>query len=113
MLGFSDTLHQAYALKEKFYQFMASPNSAVAAQRLHDWLDAQRLLAIPEFNACARMLRNWKPYILNAFDFLYSNGFTEGCNNAIKTLKRVAFGFRDFSNFRARILLAADHYPNI
>ena len=58
MLGFSDTLHQAYALKEKFYQFMASPNSTVAARRLRDWLESQRRLAIPEFNACAKMLRN-------------------------------------------------------
>jgi len=113
MLGFSDSLHQAYALKETFYQFMASPDSTVGAQRLHDWLEAQRLLAIPEFKACARMLRNWKPYILNAFDLRVSNGFTEGCNNGSKTLKRVAFGFRNFRNFRARILLAADHYPNI
>ena len=43
------------------------------------------------------MLKNWKPYILNAFDCSYSNAFTEGCNNAIKALKRVAFGFRNFS----------------
>ena len=42
------------------------------------------------------MLKNWKPYILNAFDCSYSNAFTEGCNNAIKALKRVAFGFRNF-----------------
>jgi len=30
---------------------------------------------------------------------------TEGCNNAIKTLKRLAFGYRNFSNFCNRILL--------
>ena len=60
------------------------------------------------------MLKNWKPYILNAFDCSYSNAFTEGCNNAIKALKRVAFGFRNFSNLRARILQVANHaYPNI
>ncbi|WP_039899851.1 ISL3 family transposase, partial [Acidaminococcus intestini] len=34
----------------------------------------------------------------------YSNGFTEGCNNLIKTVKRVAFGMRDFNRFRNRIL---------
>ena len=32
----------------------------------------------------------------------------EGCNNDIKALKRAAFGFRNFRNFRARILLAAN-----
>ena len=51
------------------------------------------------------MLQNWEPYILNAFDCPYSNGFTEGCNNAIKVIKRVAFGYRSFHNFRRRILL--------
>ena len=51
------------------------------------------------------VLRNWEPYILNAFDCPYSNGFTEGCNNAIKVIKRVAFGYRSFHNFRRRILL--------
>ena len=45
-------------------------------------------------------------------DFCLSNGFTEGCNNAIKTLKRVAFGFRSFRSFRARILLSLGAYPN-
>ena len=52
------------------------------------------------------MLANWRPYILNAFDIRLSNGFTEGCNNAIKNLKPLAFGFRIFGSFRSRILLA-------
>ena len=64
-------------------------------------------------DACRRMLQNWKPYILNAFDIRLSNGFTEGCNNAIKALKRVAFGFRSFRNFRARILLSLLPHPYI
>jgi len=113
ILRFSETLLQAYALKEMFYRFMASPSSAQTEKILHEWLEAERKLDIPEFKACSRMLRNWKPYILNTFDLPYSNGFTEGCNNAIKTLKRVAFGFRNFTNLRARILLAASPYPYI
>ena len=36
----------------------------------------------------------------------YSNGITEGLNTKIKTLKRVSFGFRNFQNFRLRILMA-------
>ena len=59
------------------------------------------------------MLVNWKPYRLNAYDCHLSNGFMEGCNNAIKTLKRVAFGFRNFHTFRARILLSLTPHPNI
>ena len=37
-------------------------------------------------------------------DCLYTNGFTEGCNNRIKVIKRVSFGIRNFDYFRNRIL---------
>ena len=68
---------------------------------------------IPEFEACITAVCNWSEYILNSFDVQYSNGFTEGCNNAIKTLKRLAFGFRSFNTFRVRILLASRARPYI
>ena len=114
MLHFSERLYQAYALKELFFQFMDAKSSSTAAELLSKWFDAYDRLQLPEFSPCRRMLKNWKPYILNAFDCPYSNAFTEGCNNAIKALKRVAFGFRNFSNFRARILHVANPaYPNI
>ena len=114
MLHFSERLYQAYALKELFFQFMDAKSSSTAAELLSKWFDAYDRLQLPEFSPCRRMLKNWKPYILNAFDCHYSNAFTEGCNNAIKALKRVAFGFRNFSNFRARILQVANPaYPNI
>ena len=114
MLHFSERLYQAYALKDLFFQFMDAKSSSTAAELLSKWFDAYDRLQLPEFSPCRRMLKNWKPYILNAFDCPYSNAFTEGCNNAIKALKRVAFGFRNFSNFRARILQVANPaYPNI
>lgn len=55
-----------------------------------------------------RVLRNWSKYILNSFDCGYTNGFTEGCNNKIKVIKRIAFGYRSFHNLRQRILLTND-----
>ena len=42
--------------------------------------------------------------ILNTFEYPYSNGFTEGCNNQIKVLKRTVYGYRNFNRFRKRIL---------
>ncbi|MCZ1947069.1 ISL3 family transposase, partial [Enterococcus faecium] len=43
--------------------------------------------------------------ISNAFKVPHSNGVTEGLNNKIKLIKRIAFGYRNFYNFRARIYL--------
>ncbi|WP_084761845.1 transposase [Spirosoma spitsbergense] len=39
------------------------------------------------------------------FSTRHSNGLVEGINNAIKTLKRVGYGFRNFEQFRERILV--------
>ena len=92
---------------------MDAKSSSAAAELFSQWFDDYDRLQLSEFSAYRRTLKNWKPYILNAFDCPYSNAFTEGCNNAIKALKRVAFGFRHFSNFRARTLQAANPaHPN-
>jgi len=36
----------------------------------------------------------------------FTNGPIEGCNNKIKAMKRTAFCFRNFYNFRMRNLIA-------
>lgn len=44
-------------------------------------------------------------YVENALIYAYSNGYTEGTNNCIKTLKKVAFGYKSYYHFRNRILI--------
>ena len=104
MLLSSRDLREAYLLKEIFFKFMASSNSLQAKERLREFRMHAYVAAIPEFDPCLTMLQNWEPYILNAFDCSFSNGFTEGVNNTIKVIKRIAYGYRNFRNFRARIL---------
>jgi len=106
MLQQSPDLANAYYLKELFYSFMASENRPTATKRLQHFLLSAHALNLPEFQPCLTMLTNWSRYILNAFDCPYSNGYTEGTNNAIKVIKRNAFGYRNFENFRNRIFLA-------
>lgn len=105
MLELAPGLVDAYLLKEKFYWFMDAKNAVEANIRLKEFFIFAKQFDIPEFRSCVRMLANWKEYILNAFDYPYSNGYTEGINNKIKVLKRIAFGFRNFENFRKRIFL--------
>ena len=49
------------------------------------------------------MLHNWRDFILNAFDVRLSDGCTEECDNAIKTLRGASFGCQNFSHFHKRI----------
>ncbi|SUN77117.1 transposase [Streptococcus massiliensis] len=44
--------------------------------------------------------------IINALELPYSNAKLEATNNLIKVIKRNAFGFRNFDNFKTRILIA-------
>ncbi|WP_363191995.1 transposase [Ruminococcus sp.] len=64
---------------------------------------------IAQFVKCANSMLNWLPGILNSFSSAITNGFTEGCNNKIKVLKRNAYGYRNFKRFRNRILHMFSH----
>ena len=55
-------------------------------------------------NSLVKSFTYWYEEIRSALIYPYSNGFTEGCNNKIKVLKRVSFGLRNFERFRNRIL---------
>lgn len=52
-----------------------------------------------------KTLNEFLPYIENTFNNSYHNGYIEGNNNFIKVLKRIAFGFRSFRRFKARIMI--------
>ena len=52
-----------------------------------------------------KTLKEFKTNILNTFNHNYHNGFIEGNNNFIKVIKRIAFGFRTFRRFKARIMI--------
>lgn len=106
MLLQSPDLAVAYHLKELFYDFMDSKSRDEAAHKLKFFILAAQTANLEEFQACLTMLGNWSKYILNAFDCKYTNGYTEGTNNAIKVIKRNAFGYRNFDNFRNRIFLS-------
>ena len=52
-----------------------------------------------------KTLKGYIEYIKNTFNTGYHNGYAEGNNNFIKVLKRIAFGFRSFTRFKARIMI--------
>lgn len=106
MLLQSNDLAVAYHLKEKFYEFLGSKDRNEAIKRLNFFILATQASQLKEFTPVLTMLGNWAKYILNSFECPYTNGFTEGTNNAIKVIKRNAFGYRNFENFRNRIMLA-------
>ncbi len=64
---------------------------------------------IPEVARLGRTLRSWRKQVLAYFaTHGVSNGGTEAVNLLIEKTRRLAHGFRNFTNYRLRILLVAD-----
>ncbi len=104
MLSVSPTLYSAHFLKEMFLRVIDCKDRDSAKKMLINWIENARDSGIPSFVKCAGTMQSWFTGILNSFDTPYTNGFTEGCNNKIKVLKRNAYGYRNFKRFRKRIL---------
>jgi signal transduction histidine kinase len=78
-------------------------HARAALERFYRWCDG---VQIPELSRVARTVRAWEAEIL-AFHTTggCSNGPTEAMNLLIKKVKRVGRGFRNFTNYRLRLLL--------
>ncbi|HHG8350609.1 TPA: ISL3 family transposase [Streptococcus pneumoniae] len=60
----------------------------------------------PIFQTVFKIFLKDKEKIVNALQLHYSNAKLEATNNLIKLIKRNAFGFRNFENFKKRIFIA-------
>lgn len=109
MLSASPDLCSAHFLKEQFLAILDCNDRACAKELMKIWIDMARDSRLKPFNYCANTMYNWFSGILNSFDCSFTNGFTEGCNNKIKVLKRNAYGYRSFPRFRKRILHMFSH----
>lgn len=61
----------------------------------------------PEVRRLGRSIARWRDQIVAWHQSHVSNGPTEAVNNLVKRVKRVAFGMRNFANYRIRSLLYA------
>ena len=76
------------------------------------WIDALAddlcdKLRPPEVRSLGRTLMRWRTEITAWHRCHFTNGPTEAMNNLVKRVKRVAFGFSNFRNYRVRALLYA------
>jgi len=52
----------------------------------------------------ARTLNNWQEEIACMWRFTKNNGITEGFHRKMKLIQRRAYGFRNFNNYRLRVI---------
>lgn len=109
MLYYSVNISRAYWYKEQFLKILSNKDTTSAQEAMLEWIKYTGNCGIPQFEKCADTMRNWYIGIKNSFATTITNGFTEGCNNKIKVLKRNAYGYKNFNRFRNRILHMFSH----
>lgn len=101
-----DAVTDTWVAKEKVRAIYLTDDPDQAALRLNDaiaWCTAPE--ATPEQTRLAKTLRRWHTEILAHHATGASNGPVEAANLTIKQIKRSGRGFRNFGNYRLRILL--------
>ena len=98
----------AWLAKELCREIYTATDLAHARRRLFVFYDFVADAEVPELVRLAKTISTWETEIL-AFHTTggLSNEPTEGINLLIKKIKRVGHGFRNFDNYRLRLLLHA------
>jgi transposase len=96
----------AWIATQELRHVYAAPDLDRARRRLHAFYTACAHPDIPELTRLGRTISSWENQLLAYFTTgRTSNGPTEAVNLLIKRIKRVGFGFRNFENYRLRLLL--------
>ena len=103
-LKLNEPLSCAYYLKEDLRQIWLQPSKEVAEKVFIDWIKRARATGVKMLKKFADTLAGYKSGILAYYDHRISSAPLEGTNNKIKTMKRMAYGFRDMEFFKLKIM---------
>jgi transposase len=91
---FKESMHRLYRIKGKNF----------ARKVLIKITDQMALSKIPEIRKLRETIHRWRDEILMFFENGLTNGRTEGFNRVAKLIQRNAYGFRNFENYRRRLI---------
>lgn len=106
VLCHSKRLRQAYQWKEELRAIYENQLTVKEGkQQIEQWLYQARTI----YSEVISTIRTHLDGICNYFRNRTTNGVIEGINNRIKLIKRQAYGFVNFHNFRERLLACFSH----
>ncbi len=107
LLSFSEELRQHYEL----YQLLLFHFQEKNSDHFFDLIEQEIAIVNPIFQTVLKTFLKDKDKVVNAMDLPYSNAKLEATNNLIKVIKRNAFGFRNFENFKKRVRIEVKIIP--
>lgn len=99
----NNEVYRAMLLKEQFLEIYRADTRQIASVGLSQWITAAFRSGIPAFMALAEKFFRKRHFILNYFLRRITTAISEGINNKIKRLKRMAYGYKDVTYFLLKI----------
>lgn len=103
LLSYSKALDATYSAFQHILHAFRTKQPELFFQLIEDLPDSLD----ETFRTKCQNLLKYRQGITNAMILPYSNGMIEARNTHIKTLKRVSYGFKSYSNMKTRIFLTA------
>jgi transposase len=99
-------LKELYGAKQKLNRLLLLKNlrKPRAQQKLPELLELIEQLRQTPLRRLAKTLISWLEPIVMMWRFNKSNGPTEGFHNKMEMMSRRAYGFRNFENYRLRVM---------
>lgn len=95
---------RAWAIKENFRHFWTYTTRGWGKRFFDRWYSWAIRSQLDPIKKVAVMLKEHLDGLLNYFDHRVTNATSEGFNSRIQSIKSAARGFRNFANYRIRIL---------
>lgn len=101
----SPLLEKIYKIKERFNYILDYSHSVEDALiAFNNWVEYITKSKITLFDGFIKTLKNTQQYIANYVESSISNAVTEGLNNLIRSVRRIAFEMPNFKHLRLRVL---------
>jgi transposase len=95
---------RAWAIKENFRWFWMNCYAGNARKYFHRWYSWASRSRLEPIVKVAKMIKHRLANVLTYFKHHITNAISEGFNSRIQSIKANARGFRNFDNYRTRIL---------
>ena len=99
-------IKEIYLTKETLNKVYRCENAGHARRILTKLTDALALSKVPGLKSLRKTLLKWIDEILNYFENKLTNARTEGFNNVAKQVQKRAYGYKNFNNYRLKLLYA-------
>lgn len=99
----NEPIFKAMLLKESFQEIYLQQTEPDARRCLEAWIVQAMTSGLQAFEILAESFREKMTFLLNWFKKKISSAISEGFNNKIKRLKRMAYGYRDVDYFLLKI----------